>query len=195
MTLDHLRAEILDWDNALRAHDAGDFRGALRLFEPLADTSKIVVNMALLHERLGERAEAIEGFTRAIELDRFLAIAYFQRGVLYFYGGQYAEAREDFSEAQNLMRENVVLKYEALGLDYQLKSITVLFNKWLTLSRMGETKESTVILKTLFQASPPPDMEAMIDNAMKNSGEGCNPYSLASLDFLSHPHLINLRFT
>ncbi|KAJ7653026.1 hypothetical protein B0H17DRAFT_1100933 [Mycena rosella] len=178
MSLDHLRAEIRDWETALHAHDSGDFRGSLRLFEPLGDTSKIVVNMALLHDRLGERAEAIKDFTRAIELDKYLAIAYFQRGVLYFYGEQYAEAAEDFAEAQRMMRDHPVLKYEALGLDYQLQSTAILFNKWLTLSRMGETKESAVVLQSILKASPPPDMEATIDNAIQNSGQGCNPYSL-----------------
>ncbi|KAJ7026771.1 hypothetical protein C8F04DRAFT_102619 [Mycena alexandri] len=74
MTVEHIRAEILAWQSALQAHDAGDFRGAIRLFEPFADTSKILVNVALLHGRLGERAEAIANFSKAIELDGYLAI-------------------------------------------------------------------------------------------------------------------------
>lgn len=91
MTLEDLRSEMLAWEDALNANDSGDFRGSLRLFQvraatswlrprltfpskPIASTSKIFVNAALIHDRLGERPEAIESFTKAIELDEFLAI-------------------------------------------------------------------------------------------------------------------------
>jgi hypothetical protein len=33
------------------------------------------MNMALLHERLGERGGALKDFTKAIELDKYMAIA------------------------------------------------------------------------------------------------------------------------
>jgi hypothetical protein len=75
--------------------------------------------------------------------------------------------------------------YEAVGLDYRLTSTSVLFNKWLTLTRMGETKESAVVLQMILDASPPPELEAMLDTAIRTSGDGCNPYSLASLIFPS----------
>jgi hypothetical protein len=33
MAVEHIKAEILAWQNALGANDAGDFRGSLHLFE------------------------------------------------------------------------------------------------------------------------------------------------------------------
>ncbi|KAJ7432099.1 hypothetical protein B0H11DRAFT_1761014 [Mycena galericulata] len=179
-SLEYLRTEMLTWANALSAYDSGDFRGALRLFEPISDTSKILINMAFVSERLGERAQAIEHFTKAIELDKYLAIGYFQRGVAYFHGGQYAEAVKDFTDAQTMMRTNSEINYNVLGLDYKLKLPEILFNKWLTLSKMGKTSESTTVLQTLRETSPPDELEAMITNAMNNPDDACPPCSAAS---------------
>ncbi|KAJ6562357.1 hypothetical protein B0H19DRAFT_1233997 [Mycena capillaripes] len=172
MTVEHLKAEMRAWQSALQANDSGDFRGSLRLFEPIADTSKIFVNVALIHDRLGERAEAIESLTKAIELDKYLAIGYFQRGVCHFHGEQYAEALQDFSDAQVMMRTNVEINYDILGLNYKLKLPEILFNKWLTLTRMGKRKESAVVLQTILESSPPPQLEAMIKSAKEKPGEG-----------------------
>jgi len=48
---------------------------------------------------------------------------------------------------------------------------------------MGQT-ESAVVLQKLIEASPPPELRAVIENAMKNSEERCSPCSL-----VSQPHL------
>ncbi|KAF8201946.1 hypothetical protein K438DRAFT_1716580 [Mycena galopus ATCC 62051] len=170
MALDGMIAEILTWNKALAACDDGDFGGALRLFEPIADKANIIVNVALIHERLGERALALENFTRAVELDSHLVIAYFQRGVCYFHGGQYAEAVLDFAEAQVRMRGNTEIHCENLGLEYKIKLQEILFNKWLAVE-----KEKSV--QTTIEASPPPELEAMISKTAKNLEEGV-PFSL-----------------
>ncbi|KAJ7216319.1 hypothetical protein GGX14DRAFT_441140, partial [Mycena pura] len=177
MTVDHLRAELQAWQNALSAHDAGDFRGSLRLFESIANTSKIIVNVALIHDRLGERMEAIQNLTKAIEMDKYLAIGYFQRGVAYYHAGQYEEAVKDFLDAQLMMRTNVEINYDILGLNYHLKLSDILFNKWLSLSRMGNTQESHRALEALQGASPPAELQAMISSAMAKPEESC-PCSL-----------------
>ncbi|KAF7342202.1 NAD(P)H oxidase regulator [Mycena venus] len=176
MAVEQLKAEILAWQDALAAHDAGDFRGALRLFEPIADTAKIFVNLALIHDRLGEKALAIENFTRAIEMDKYLAIGYFQRGVSYFDGGQYEQALQDFSDAQVMMRTNVEINYDILGLNYKLKLPEILFNKWLTLLRAGKKQEGAVVLQIIMESSPP-EVEAAISKTQKNVIHGV-PFSL-----------------
>ncbi|KAJ6469168.1 hypothetical protein C8R47DRAFT_1150622 [Mycena vitilis] len=171
MALEHYKAEIRAWQSALQANDMGDLRSALRLFEPISDGSKILVNVALIHDRLGERAEAIDNFSKAIELDKYLSIGYFQRGVCYFQGEQYPEAVQDFSEAEVTMRTNNEINYGNLGLNYKLRLQEILFNKWLALSRMGKERESGVALQAIQEASPLPGLEAMIRSAAKNAAE------------------------
>ncbi|KAJ7165364.1 hypothetical protein C8R46DRAFT_1098450 [Mycena filopes] len=169
-TVEHMKAEILAWQSALEAQDAGDFRAAIRLFEPIADTSKILFNIALLHDRLGERGEAISKFSEALELDGYLAVGYFQRGVAYFHCQEYDKALLDFSAAQDKMRANLEINYEVLGLDYKLKLREIQFNKWLTLRKLG-SKESALLLQTLIEAKPPREMVALIDAERKSPGE------------------------
>ncbi|KAJ7236894.1 hypothetical protein B0H12DRAFT_1139835 [Mycena haematopus] len=177
MAVEHLKAEMLAWQSALSAHDSGDFRGSLRLFEPIADTAKIFVNVALIHERLGERTLAIENFASAIELDKYLAIAYFQRGVSYFRGAQYVEAAQDFTDAQVMMRTNVEINYDILGLNYKLKLREILFNKWLALVKAGNEREGAIVVQTIIDASPPPELLAIISST-KNDLEHVVPFSL-----------------
>jgi tetratricopeptide (TPR) repeat protein len=61
--------------------------------------SKIYFNVGLIHATRGEHELAIEAFEKAIELDSYLAIAYFQAGVSRFLMKQYEEARRDFDDA------------------------------------------------------------------------------------------------
>ncbi|KAJ7120182.1 hypothetical protein C8R44DRAFT_623689 [Mycena epipterygia] len=193
MALEHLRSEMLAWEDALSANDSGDFRGSLRLFQPIASTSKIFVNTALIHDRLGERPEAIESFTKAIELDEYLAIGYFQRGVSYFHGERYPEAAKDFSDAETMMRTNPYIDYKPVGLDYRLELTEVLFNKWLALSKMGQT-ESAMVFQKLIETSPSPELRAVIENAMKNSEERCTPCSLVSRNIPLIQNIIDSSF-
>ncbi|KAJ7628845.1 hypothetical protein FB45DRAFT_919356 [Roridomyces roridus] len=172
--IEYLRTEMLNWSNALSAYEAGDFQGALRLFEPISDTTKILMNMGLVYDRLGERQAAIESFTKAIELDKYLAIGYFQRGVVYFNAGQYAQAIQDFGETEKMMRTNDEINYAALGLDYRLSRPNILLNKYLALARLGQghATESTAILSTLTALSSKKagsaDQCAIIDQALAN---------------------------
>ncbi|KAF7366274.1 Amidase signature enzyme [Mycena sanguinolenta] len=177
MAVEHLKAELLAWQSALSAHDNGDFEDSLRLFEPIADTAKILVNVALVHERLGERLLAIENFTRAIELDKYLAVAYFQRGVSYFRGAQYTVAAQDFSDAQVMMRTNVEINYDILGLNYKLKLPEILFNKWLALLKAGNKREAAMVVQTLIDLSPPLELVAMISSTEKDLELGI-PFSI-----------------
>ncbi|KAF7323741.1 NAD(P)H oxidase regulator [Mycena kentingensis (nom. inval.)] len=172
-TIDQLRAELQAWQDALNAHDSGDFRTSLRLFAPIADTSKIILNVALIHDRLGERSEAIENLNRAIELDKYLAVGYFQRGGMHFHAGQFAEALEDFMQAATMMRANVEINYDILGLNYKLKLSEVLFNRGLTLARLGRADEAATVLRAIEAEG----LSGKIARALKTPNE-CYPCSL-----------------
>ena len=54
------------------------------------------------YSRNGVYEQAIEDYTRAIELDEAFAEAYFNRGVSYYELGQYQEAITDLSQAIRL---------------------------------------------------------------------------------------------
>lgn len=89
-----LKAELETWAAALEAYDEQDFEKALdlfsvsyrshthyahshtpRLYQYIADSSKILTNMGLIYATIGEHETAIEHFIAAINLDSYLAIA------------------------------------------------------------------------------------------------------------------------
>lgn len=71
----------------------------------------------------------IENFVAAVDLDNYLAIAYFQAGVSHFLIGQFEPALQNFDEAFQFMRGNEAINYEQLGLKYQLYTCSILFNQ------------------------------------------------------------------
>lgn len=71
----------------------------IRSRQAIEPNSKIYFNIGLLHATRGEHERAIEAFESAIQLDPYLAVAYFQAGVSRFLLRQFDEARRDFDDA------------------------------------------------------------------------------------------------
>ncbi|GAA5997417.1 uncharacterized protein JCM10292_000247 [Rhodotorula paludigena] len=136
-----LKQELQVWSNALQAFDAQDYGTALARFEDISDTSKILFNIALIHATVGQHDQAVAAFDRAIALDSYFAVAYFQSGVSQFLLGRYEAARRDFDDALALFRDNHTIDYEQLGLQFKLFSCEVRFNRGLSLIYMGRIEE------------------------------------------------------
>lgn len=114
-----LKQELTTWSNGLDAYDAQDFEGSMQYFEvslkswlkvelelispiicqSIADSSKIYFNIALILATIGQHEEAIQHFGEAINLDPYLAVAYYQSGVSNFLLERYEQARQDFDDA------------------------------------------------------------------------------------------------
>jgi hypothetical protein len=56
-----LPKEIESWVSALGRYDNNEFEEALKDFENIADTSKILFNMGVIHATLGEHEKAVSG--------------------------------------------------------------------------------------------------------------------------------------
>lgn len=78
-----LKAELEIWQSALKAAET-DVLQAIKIFDKIGDTSKIEWNIGLLLATLGRHVEAIARYRRAIELDDWLVIAWFQCGISRF---------------------------------------------------------------------------------------------------------------
>ena len=74
----------------------------------------------------------MECYQRAIGLDNYLAVAYFQQGVSNFLLGDFEEALANFNDTLLYLRGNTSIDYEQLGLKFRLYSCEVLFNRGLT---------------------------------------------------------------
>ncbi|GAA5932386.1 hypothetical protein JCM3775_001210 [Rhodotorula graminis] len=172
-----LKQELQVWQSALQAFEAGDHALALARFEEISDTSKVVFNMALIHAIGGEHDRAVALFDRAIALDNFLAIAYFQSGVSQFLLGRYEAARRDFSDALALFRENHTIDYEQLGLDFKLFSCEVRFNRGLALIYMGRLDEGMLDLAAAKEDKQTGEHD-VIDEACADQAVGYTVFSI-----------------
>jgi hypothetical protein len=56
-----LQQEIETWVTALARYDNNEFDDALKDFENISDTSKILFNMGVIHATLGEHEKAVSG--------------------------------------------------------------------------------------------------------------------------------------
>lgn len=73
----------------------------------------------------------MECYQRAIKLDQYLAVAYFQQGVSNFLVGDFEEALANFNDTLLYLRGNTYIDYGQLGLKFKLYSCEVLFNRGL----------------------------------------------------------------
>lgn len=73
----------------------------------------------------------MECYQRAVRLDQYLAVAYFQQGVSNFLVGDFEEALANFNDTLLYLRGNNMIDYAQLGLMFKLYSCEVLFNRGL----------------------------------------------------------------
>lgn len=172
-----LKEEIETWSEALKAYDAQDWDASLDLFSKIADNSKILTNIGLIYASLGEHELAIQNFVAAVDLDNYLAIAYFQAGVSHFLLGQFEAALQNFDEAFDFMRGNEAINYEQLGLKYQLYTCAILFNQGITSINLGDFDRGIAQLKEASRNKVIPDHD-VIDEAIQENGDGYTVFSI-----------------
>ncbi|KAJ1559260.1 hypothetical protein HK405_011368, partial [Cladochytrium tenue] len=80
----------------------------------------------------------IGSLTRAVACDQYLAVGYFQRGVLFFKQDLLAEALADFTDALAYLRGNLIMDYNPLGLSYRLHAAEISFNRGLCFASVGQ---------------------------------------------------------
>ncbi|GAA6018205.1 hypothetical protein JCM11491_005631 [Sporobolomyces phaffii] len=173
-----LKQELETWSDALAAFDRQDHDTALSLFHSMDPSSKIHFNVGLIHATRGHHELAIEAFERSIELDPYLAVAYFQVGVSRFLLQQYDDARKDFDDAWLYLRGNETIDYRQIGLDFQLYSCETLFNRGLCLVYMNRIEEGLCDWTTAMKEKSTQEHD-VIDEAFLDRGRGYTVFSVS----------------
>jgi hypothetical protein len=172
-----LKQEIETWVAALAAYDNNEFDSAIKCFEQIADTSKILFNCGVIHATLGEHYRAVECYQRAVHLDQYLAIAYFQQGVSNFLMGDFEEALANFNDTLLYLRGNNNIDYEQLGLKFKLYSCEVLFNRGLCYIYLQAKDAGMQDLMFASREKMVPDHD-VIDEAIREQAEGYTVFSI-----------------
>ncbi|KAF9877903.1 NADPH oxidase regulator [Colletotrichum karsti] len=172
-----LKSEIETWVSALGRYDNNEFDEALKDFEKISDTSKILFNMGVIHATLGEHEKAVECYQRAIRLDQYLAVAYFQQGVSNFLLGDFEEALANFNDTLLYLRGNTMIDYAQLGLLFKLYSCEVLFNRGLCYIYLQQKDAGLQDLSYAVKEKVVEDHN-VIDEAIREEAEGYTVFSI-----------------
>lgn len=172
-----LKQEIETWVAALASYDNNEFDEALKTFDGISDTSKILFNCGVIHATLGEHEKAVDCYQRAVRLDQYLAVAYFQQGVSNFLMGDFEEALANFNDTLLYLRGNNNIDYEQLGLKFKLYSCEVLFNRGLCYIYLQQRDAGLQDLSFAAKEKVVPDHD-VIDEAIREEAEGYTVFSI-----------------
>ena len=153
------------WILALDAFDNSNTLLSIQHFQSINDLSKIQFNLGVLYEAQNDPANAIAHFDKAIQLDSYFSLAYFERGVVFYYIDEIELALDSFKDAYKLLRKNAFIDYRQLGLDYILYEAHCLFNISMCLLLFGDQKGMKLLQKANSRicdgANPKPIKKAM----------------------------------
>lgn len=155
------------WNEGVLAADKKDWKGALDAFSSVQDPhSRICFNIGCMHTVLGNWAAAEKAFSRTINRDKHLAVAYFQRGMLYHQMEKYDSAIKDLKEALTQLRGNQLIDYKILGLQFKLFACEVLYNIAFMHAKKEEWKKAEEHLALAMSMKSEP-RHSKIDKAME----------------------------
>lgn len=121
--------QIRDWHRGVLAVAREDWDSALCFFsdvrEPLA---RMYFNRGCVHLMAGDPEAALRAFDQAVTKDTCMAVGFLQRGVANFQLQRFQEAVSDFQLALAQLRDNAVIDYTQLGLNFKLQAWEVLYN-------------------------------------------------------------------
>ncbi|KAK0670650.1 PaNoxR NADPH oxidase activator encoded by the PaNoxR protein [Cercophora samala] len=172
-----LKQEIETWVEALKYYDNNEFDEALQAFERIADTSKILFNMGVINATLGQHEQAVECYQRAVKLDQYLAVAYFQQGVSNFLLGDFEEALANFNDTLLYLRGNTLIDYGQLGLIFKLYSCEVLFNRGLCYIYLEQMEAGMQDLQYAVKEKVVEDHN-VINDAIRDEAKGYTVFSI-----------------
>ncbi|RCI07630.1 hypothetical protein L249_1614 [Ophiocordyceps polyrhachis-furcata BCC 54312] len=133
--------------------------------------------MGVIHATLGEHEKAVECYQRAIRLDQYLAVAYFQQGVSSFLLGDFEEALANFNDTLLYLRGNTQIDYAQLGLFFKLYSCEVLFNRGLCYIYLQQMDAGMQDLVYAVKEKVVEDHN-VIDEAIGEEAEGYTVFSI-----------------
>ncbi|KAI8091199.1 uncharacterized protein B0P05DRAFT_526528 [Gilbertella persicaria] len=175
-----LKFETEQWQAACVAFDDRDYEASLKTFIGIADNAKIHFNIGLIFATVEDHDHALGAYAKAIAMDPYFAVAYFQQGVSHFVKGNMEAACMDFDQAYQKLRGNPIINYQQLGLSFRLYSCEVLFNRGICQLYLGKMDAG---LTDLYHAqkSRMTEEHDVIDQAVKDRGKGYSVFSIPPL--------------
>ncbi|OMJ08209.1 Neutrophil cytosol factor 2 [Smittium culicis] len=138
----------------------------------IADSSKVHFNIGLILSQKGENNDAINAYLAAINLDQYLAVAYFQKGVANMIIQNNSAAFDDFNDALLNLRGNDYIDYSQVDLNYKIFACEIIYNRALCLFCLNRNEEAINDLTSALKIKSK-DRHSWIDKALKSNGVDC----------------------
>ncbi len=128
----------------------------------------------------------MECYQRAVRLDQYLAVAYFQQGVSNFLVGDFEEALANFNDTLLYLRGNNMIDYAQLGLMFKLYSCEVLFNRGLCYIYLQQKEAGMQDFSFAVKEKVVEDHN-VIDEAIREEAE-VRPWTRDEIDYLANKY-------
>jgi tetratricopeptide (TPR) repeat protein len=128
----------------------------------------------------------VECYQRAVRLDQYLAVAYFQQGVSNFLVGDFEEALANFNDTLLYLRGNNMIDYAQLGLMFKLYSCEVLFNRGLCYIYLQQKEAGMQDFSFAVKEKVVEDHN-VIDEAIREEAE-VRPWTRDEIDYLANKY-------
>ena len=147
---------------------------------PWVNTIKPWVASCAVLSYVATDGSQVECYQRAVKLDTYLAVAYFQQGVSNFLVGDFEEALANFNDTLLYLRGNTFIDYDQLGLKFKLFSCEVLFNRGLCYIYLQQMDAGMADLGFAVKEKVTADHD-VIDEAIREEAEVGRRESVLSL--------------
>ncbi|XP_013420316.1 NADPH oxidase activator 1 [Lingula anatina] len=165
------KKEILTtWNKAVILYENGDINGSLRTFQEIPEpTAKILFNISQGLLSKGQREEAFQVLSQAVQKDSHMAVGYFQSGALNLSSNRFSDAEKDFLEALEKLRGKGTIDYKQLGLNYKLSTVEVYYNCAVCQSHLGHYEKAKWLLDQALQQQLTDKWTVVIQQALHNT--------------------------
>ncbi|KAJ3048990.1 hypothetical protein HK097_010003 [Rhizophlyctis rosea] len=123
------KEDIITWTHAVDLYAAGNASAAVECFTTLSHYAKPQFNLGQIDLFQNQVDEAVEHFRRAVALDPFMAVAFFQLGYAMFLLGRAEDAVGMYGKCLELLNENTYIDYSQLALPFTLHRAELLYNR------------------------------------------------------------------
>ncbi|KAI7863883.1 hypothetical protein BDF14DRAFT_1839500 [Spinellus fusiger] len=171
------KLELDQWLTACAAFDSKDYETAVQTFLTMADNAKMHFNIGLIFAVEDDHERALLAYSRAITMDAYFAVAFFQRGVSQFVTNNMEAATQDFDAAYQKLRGNEMINYTQLGLAFRLYACEVLFNRGICQLYLGKIDAGLTDLYHAQKAKMTEEHD-VIDQAVRDRGRGYSVFSI-----------------
>ncbi|KAJ3271508.1 hypothetical protein HDV01_006559 [Terramyces sp. JEL0728] len=159
------KEDLLLWIKGNDLYRSGDLKGALEALRYVGAYSKILFNIGMIYSRTDDFESAEIMYGQALDQDKFLAVAAFQKGFACSMQGKFYEADECYRAVLELLHENEYIDYQQLGMEYKVYRCETLYNLGICCYQLEKDRESASFIDEARRLAKTSDQKTIIANS------------------------------